>query len=240
MDVTSRTRARRTAGRLLQVALVAGAATACTGGPTAAPPATATPTAHAIVAAGPTSAGDGATTATGTAPAGAAPSTRAAAATSAQASSGRSGTPAAVRCEPQMLSASIRYPGGAVGHGGETVVLTNRSAGPCVTYAYPGLGLLDHGTPVALTVQRQSGPGFLYRYVPPTRIVLAPGAVASFGIEWINQEAVQATTLIITPPDDTAHLELPVPAEEVPADHTVTVTALAPGSQAGGNTGQQG
>jgi len=141
-------------------------------------------------------------------------------------------------CQPAMLSPAIHYPSGAMGHGGETVVLTNRSATTCSLGGYPDLGLLDHASTVPLTAQHQTAAEFLYQYVPPNLVTLVPGAVVSFGIEWINQAPVAATTLIITPPNDTASIQLAIPAYEAPDTHTVTVTAIAPGAEAGGYTGQ--
>jgi hypothetical protein len=147
-------------------------------------------------------------------------------------------TPSVRTCQPAMLSPAIRYPSGAMGHGGETVVLTNRSATTCSLGGYPDLGLLDHTRSVPLTVQHQTAAGFLYRYVPPNLVTLVPGADVSFGIEWTNQATVTATTLIITPPNDTATIQLAIPAYAAPDTHTVTVTAIAPGAEAGGYTGQ--
>lgn len=143
-----------------------------------------------------------------------------------------------VNCQPGMLQSSVRYPSGAVGHGGETVVLVNRSSLPCRMYGYPGLGLLDNGKPVALTVERQTGPGFLYGFVPPTSVELAPGSAASFGIEWLNRYTVTATTIVVTPPNDTAQIDMSVPDYDIPNNHTVTVTAIAAGTGAGGYKGQ--
>jgi hypothetical protein len=137
-----------------------------------------------------------------------------------------------------MLSAAIRYPSGAMGHGGETVVLTNRGAAACALGGYPGLGLLDRTDTVPLTVQRQQAAGFLFRYVPPRVVTLVPGTVISFGIEWINQVTIAATTLIITPPNDTTMITLPITGYQVPNNHAVTVTAVAPGATAGGYIGQ--
>jgi hypothetical protein len=141
-------------------------------------------------------------------------------------------------CQAALLSPAIHYPSGAMGHGGETVVLTNRSATSCSLGGYPKVGLLDHARTVSLTVQRQTAAGFLYRYVPPNLVTLAPGADASFGVEWINQATVAATTLIITPPNDTATIQIAIPTYEVPDTDAVTVTAIAPGAKAGGYTGQ--
>ena len=104
-----------------------------------------------------------------------------------------------LRCKPASLNATVTDQGGAVGHGGEVVVLRLVAGVPCTLYGYPGLGLKGPaGQTFPLTVVRQTQAGFLLPYVNPAQVLLSAVAPASFGIEWINMFNPTATTLVVT------------------------------------------
>jgi hypothetical protein len=178
--------------------------------PTTTAPTTASPTTIAPTRASPTTA----------APTTAAPTTTA---TSTSPTSAPSGPP---QCQPDNLRATVSGQGGAVGHGGEIVTLTLVGDTACTTGGYPGLGLRNAaGGTVPLTVDRQSQAGFLFPYVKPTTIVVTAGTPPSFGIEWINETNLPATTLIVTPPNDFSSI-VATGDDSVPENSVVTVTAL--------------
>lgn len=121
--------------------------------------------------------------------------------------------------------------GGAVGHGGEVVVLTLVAGAPCTLKGYPGLGLKGPaGQTVPLTVNRQTDAGFLLPYVKPAQVLLSVAAPASFGIEWINMFKPTATTVVVTPPDDFTAITVGGGVQGgVPENSVVTVTAVITG-----------
>lgn len=73
---------------------------------------------------------------------------------------------------------------GGLSHGAEVFALTNTSSRNCTLGGYPGLGLLDNGSSVPLTVKRQTNPGFVYAYIKPALLTIAPGQAASFAVEF--------------------------------------------------------
>ncbi|MHB8451723.1 MAG: DUF4232 domain-containing protein [Mycobacteriales bacterium] len=113
------------------------------------------------------------------------------------------------RCLHTQLSVSV-VPGQAgVGHVGQVLVLTNRSAVPCVINGYPGLRLLTAtGAPMPTKVLR--GSGYLYQDPGPHPVTLAPGAAASDGVEWDHipgpndpqTGCATSAELQVTPPND--------------------------------------
>ncbi|MDQ6946043.1 MAG: DUF4232 domain-containing protein [Actinomycetota bacterium] len=133
------------------------------------------------------------------------------------------------RCQPENLHATVSGQGGATGHGGEIVTLRLVGDAPCTTGGYPGLGLRDAaGRLVPLTVARQTQAGSLFPYVRPATIVVTAGVPTSFGVEWINQATLPATTLIVTPPDGTSSIVASGGVGGgVPNNSVVTVTALS-------------
>lgn len=137
-----------------------------------------------------------------------------------------SSPPTVPHCEPDNLRATASGQGGGVGHGGEIVTLTLVGDTACTTGGYPGLGLRNAaGQSVPLTVNRQAQSGFLFPYVQPAPIVLSAATPASFGIEWINETNLPATTLIVTPPNDFSAVVV-TGVDSVPENSIVTVTAL--------------
>lgn len=137
--------------------------------------------------------------------------------------------PAAIpHCQPGNLQATISGQGGGTGHGGEIVMLRLLGGAPCSTGGYPGLGLRNAASqPVPLTVERQTHAGFLFPYVKQAAIVVTATTPISFGLEWINQSALPATTLIVTPPNDTSSIVATGGVDGgVPNNSVVTVTAL--------------
>jgi Protein of unknown function (DUF4232) len=114
-----------------------------------------------------------------------------------------------------------------VGHGGEIVTLTLVGDTACTTGGYPGLGLRNAaGATVPLTVDRLTQAGFSFPYVKPVAIVVTATTPAEFGIEWVNEPNLPATTLIVTPPNDFSSIVVSGGAASVPENSVVAVTAL--------------
>lgn len=125
--------------------------------------------------------------------------------------------------------------GGAVGHGGEVVVLRLVAGAPYTLDGYPGLGLKGpSGEAVPLTVERQTQAVFLLPYVKPAPVLLSAAAPASFGIERINMFNPTATTVVVTPPDDFTTITVGGGVQGgIPDNSVVTVTAVTIGQLQG-------
>lgn len=96
----------------------------------------------------------------------------------------------------------------------------------CTTGGYPGLGLRNPGgASVPLTVNRQPQGAFIFPYVTPAAITVTARTRAQFGIEWINETNLPATTLMVTPPNDFSSIVV-TGANSIPENSMVTVTAL--------------
>jgi hypothetical protein len=129
-------------------------------------------------------------------------------------------------CEPTNLRAMASGQGGGAGHGGEIVTLTLVGDIACTTGGYPGLGLRNPaGGSVPLTVNRQPQGAFIFPYVAPATTIVTARTPAEFGIEWINETNLPASTLIVTPPNDFSSIVV-TGADSIPENSVVTVTAL--------------
>jgi hypothetical protein len=135
---------------------------------------------------------------------------------------------ATATCQPGQLSVSLAEQGGAVGHGGQVVTLSDKGSAACTLYGFPGLGLLNgSGQPVPLVVTRATTAGFLFPAIPETTLTLTPGGPsAGFGMEWINGPSGGTYALQVTPPNDTGYLVIP-DQTDVFADNHVSVTPVA-------------
>lgn len=112
-------------------------------------------------------------------------------------------------CGPSQLGVAAAASQGAVGHGGQIIVLTNTSSQTCLLNGYPGIGLVSaSGQVQSITVPRAKDSGFLFRAVAPSAVTLPKGGQASFWMEWINVTGPQDGTLEVTPPNDVGHLDL--------------------------------
>ncbi|MGH9123879.1 MAG: DUF4232 domain-containing protein [Acidimicrobiales bacterium] len=132
-------------------------------------------------------------------------------------------------CTPSDLSATVVDATGGAGHGEQTVELKNVTSTQCVMYGYPGIGLLDpSGKMQPLNVLRATGAGFADPAVPVTPVSLAPGALGSFWMEWLNVNGSVGGTLEITPPNQTTQLRVPNADIQLNVG-TLTVSAVAAG-----------
>jgi Domain of unknown function (DUF4232) len=101
--------------------------------------------------------------------------------------------PAIMACRGSQLTATYARTDGATGHMELTIALHNVSRVPCRLRGYPRAALLDGaGRPLPLHVSRGSG-FFPDTQAPPRPVVVAPGAVAHFGIGFVtNNEYANA------------------------------------------------
>jgi hypothetical protein len=137
-------------------------------------------------------------------------------------------TAVSATCQPGQLSVSVSEQGGAVGHGGQVVSLSDKGSAACTLYGFPGLGLLDgSGQPVPLVVTRAATAGFLFPAIPETTLTLTPGGPpAAFGMEWINGPSGGTDSLQVTPPNDTGYLVIGDQTDVFAGNH-VSVTPVA-------------
>jgi Protein of unknown function (DUF4232) len=142
------------------------------------------------------------------------------------------GTAVSSTCQPGQLSVSLSGQGGAVGHGGQVVSLSNKGSAACTVYGFAGLGLLDgSGQSVPLVVTRATTAGFLFPAIPAATLTLTPGGPpAAFGMEWINGPSGGTYALQVTPPNDTGYLVIPDQMDVFASNH-VSVTPVAPPSE---------
>ncbi|MEV4616884.1 DUF4232 domain-containing protein [Kitasatospora sp. NPDC049258] len=191
------------------MAVLALAATGCSGGP-------AKDAAPAAAGSAGTPAADG----TGSA-GGAAPATTGGATAKAPAAT-PAGTPAADRCHTADLKADIQLQGDRPGSA--MLMLVNRSARACTVYGYPGLGgLLADNSRVELTTNRVPNPG------QPSRITLKPGTTAFAGLSWSfcsksDADCKVLAGLELTPPDETTQLIATVLGTDAKPVNALTVS----------------
>jgi hypothetical protein len=132
-------------------------------------------------------------------------------------------------CRTQDLSAALIPGSPGAGQRYATLELMNNSKHSCHTYGHVGLQLLDaHGSRVATHAVWDSTPA-------AHRVVLAPGAAATAQLHWAvipgpgdqTGPCVTAPTRIeITPPDESAHVELKWTGGTVCERGRIDVTAL--------------
>lgn len=120
-------------------------------------------------------------------------------------------------CKTAQLHIALARQGAALGHRGLLFTLTNTSSSRCELIGYPGFELVS-GNQI-LTADPHRGSGYIYQDPGPHRIVLAPGAGASFGVTTADVSPAQSPcpqsdAALVTPPDET---------------HTARVAVVAPG-----------
>ncbi|WP_433431911.1 DUF4232 domain-containing protein [Nonomuraea sp. CA-141351] len=115
---------------------------------------------------------------------------------------------AAKRCRTDALTAHLGREDPGAGNVYAPLVLTNTSAQTCWVYGFPGLVMFDgNGDALRTRVRRES--------VRPDRVVLKPKASAYARLHWVMVETGSegrcpvSARLMIIPPDETAHLEIP-------------------------------
>jgi hypothetical protein len=128
-------------------------------------------------------------------------------------------------CANGQLSVHYVSAGAAAGHTGYILTFTNTSSSSCTVQGYPGAGVTDHFDKVVVLNATRSLGGYMGGgYSSPATITLAPGAVASTVLEWLDaplngQTPVGADCpgmddgkLLITPPNTTASTSFSAPA----------------------------
>lgn len=120
-------------------------------------------------------------------------------------------------CLTAQLHIALASQGAAVAHRGLLFTLTNTSSSRCELIGYPGFELVS-GNQV-LTEDPQRGSGYIYQDPGPHRIVLDPGAAASFGVTTADvsptqSQCPQSDAALVTPPDET---------------HTARIAVVTPG-----------
>ncbi|MBB2743275.1 DUF4232 domain-containing protein [Microbispora sp. NBRC 16548] len=218
MRVANRT---LTAGVAALALLAAGCGTGTTPSAAAAPPARTT-TRHTT----PPPAAD-----TGRATAAGAASVRygaAARSTGTRSTGTRSTGAAPERCRTTGLRARVGRQDPAAGNRYAPLVLTNTSGKTCWVYGFVGLVLIDGRGDVLRTRTRRES-------VTPHRVTLRPGASAHARLHWTvvpsghETRCPSSARLMIIPPDEVAHLEVPFTAT-VCDDGRIDARPMAPGA----------
>ncbi|MFD8558447.1 DUF4232 domain-containing protein [Streptosporangium canum] len=146
------------------------------------------------------------------------------------AGSGSSGAETAVeRCRTGALAARVGAVDAGAGQRYAPLVVTNRSARTCWVYGFVGLIMIDrNGDALRTRTRRES--------VQPHRVTLRPGAGAHARLHWTEVASGRETRcpaaarLMIIPPDEVAHLEIPFTAA-VCDDGRLDITPMAPGTR---------
>ncbi|MFB9251257.1 DUF4232 domain-containing protein [Sphaerisporangium melleum] len=126
----------------------------------------------------------------------------------AQASSDAAASP---RCRTTQLKASIGRVDPGAGQRNAPLVFTNTSAKTCWVYGFVGLVMIDGNGDVLRTRTRREK-------ITPHRVTLRPGHQARARLHWTVVPAAgektcpAAARLMIIPPDEVAHLEIPFTA----------------------------
>lgn len=155
-------------------------------------------------------------------------------ATAAGAASVRYGTAARTagavpaRCRTTGLRAKVGRQDPAAGNRYAPLVLTNTSAKTCWVYGFVGLVLIDGRGDVLRTRTRREN-------VTARRVTLRPGASAHARLHWTvvpsghETRCPASARLMIIPPDEVAHLEVPFTAT-VCDDGRIDARPMAPGA----------
>lgn len=214
-----------TAGAAVLALLAAGCGTGTTPSAASAPSARTT-TAHTTAAqtTAPSAADTGRATAAGAASAryGAAARTTAARTTATRTSA------APQRCRTTGLRARVGRQDPGAGNRYAPLVLTNTSGKTCWVYGFVGLVLIDGRGDVLRTRTRRES-------VTPRRVTLRPGASAHARLHWTvvpsghETRCPASARLMIIPPDEVAHLEVPFSAT-VCDDGRIDARPMAPGA----------
>ncbi|MEZ0076819.1 DUF4232 domain-containing protein [Planotetraspora sp. GP83] len=138
-------------------------------------------------------------------------------------------TAPAGRCRTTALKARFGEGDAGAGNHYAPLILTNTSSKTCWVYGFVGLIMIDgHGDALRTRTRRES--------VQPHRVTLKPGASAHARVHWTVVETGDETRcptakrLMIIPPDEVAHLEIPFTA--MVCDHgRLDVTPMAPGTR---------
>jgi uncharacterized membrane protein len=95
-----------------------------------------------------------------------------------------SATASTPTCKSTQLQVAVAWgPGAAAGNLGEPFIIINTSNSSCSLMGYPTLTFYPSsykGTRLRITHRA----GMIYKMVKPTKVLLAPGKTASFGLMW--------------------------------------------------------
>ncbi|MEU7916597.1 DUF4232 domain-containing protein [Microbispora bryophytorum] len=211
--------------------LAAGCGTGTTPSAAAAPPArtttphTTTPHTTTPHTAPPPAADPGRATAAGTASARYGTAART---TATQTTTTHSAGAASQRCRTTGLRARVGRQDPGAGNRYAPLVLTNTSGKTCWVYGFVGLVLIDGRGDVLRTRTRRES-------VTPHRVSLRPGASAHARLHWTvvpsghETRCPSSARLMIIPPDEVAHLEVPFTAT-VCDDGRIDARPMAPGA----------
>ncbi|WP_327044476.1 DUF4232 domain-containing protein [Microbispora sp. NBC_01189] len=132
------------------------------------------------------------------------------------------------RCRTTGLRARVGRQDAGAGNRYAPLVLTNTSGGTCWVYGFTGLVLIDGRGDVLRTRTRRES-------VTPHRVTLRPGASAHARLHWTvvpsghETRCPASARLMIIPPDEVAHLEVPFSAT-VCDDGRIDARPMAPGA----------
>ncbi|MEU6414503.1 DUF4232 domain-containing protein [Microbispora sp. NPDC046933] len=132
------------------------------------------------------------------------------------------------RCRTTGLRARVGRQDAAAGNRYAPLVLANTSAKTCWVYGFVGLVLIDGRGDVLRTRTRRES-------VTPHRVTLRPGASAHARLHWTvvpsgpETRCPASARLMIIPPDEVAHLEVPF-AATVCDDGRIDTRPMAPGA----------
>ncbi|MEV4097329.1 DUF4232 domain-containing protein [Streptosporangium saharense] len=133
------------------------------------------------------------------------------------------------RCRTGGLRASVGRVDAGAGQRYAPLVLTNTSGKSCWVYGFVGLVMFDaKGDALRTRVRRES--------VPAHRVTLRPGASAHARLHWATVPSGRETScpsaarLMIIPPDEVAHLEIPFTGT-VCGDGRLDVTPMTSGAR---------
>jgi uncharacterized protein DUF4232 len=139
---------------------------------------------------------------------------------------------AAPRCHTSELGASTLNSTGAAGTIGGTFRLANTSQRACRLAGFVGMQMLDvAGRPLSTRVMRNGG--FLSTHPGAERFSLPPGDAATFELLYGtvptgSETCVRASRLLVTPPDETASLEVAATLGPVCRGGELDVSPLRP------------
>ncbi|MEV1201362.1 DUF4232 domain-containing protein [Microbispora rosea] len=132
------------------------------------------------------------------------------------------------RCRTTGLRARVGRQDPGAGNRYAPLVLTNTSGKTCWVYGFVGLVLIDGRGDVLRTRTRRES-------VTPHRVTLRPGASAHARLHWTvvpsghETRCPASARLMIIPPDEVAHLEVPFSAT-VCDDGRIDARPMAPGA----------
>ncbi|MFF4774967.1 DUF4232 domain-containing protein [Microtetraspora fusca] len=132
------------------------------------------------------------------------------------------------RCRTGTLRARVGTTDAGAGQRYAPLVLTNTGSRTCWVYGFVGLIMIDGSGDALRTRTRREA-------VQPRRVTLRPGAAAHARLHWTvvpsgtETSCPRSARLMIIPPDEVAHLEIPFTAE-VCGDGKIDVRPMEPGT----------